>query len=72
LKELIKAIEHLKIDKGIDDKQFAKSIELDPGAWSRKKRNITKLTKYDLDMIVIKYPELKEAVCNSIGVVNNI
>lgn len=67
MKELLKAIKDLMEIKGLNDSQFALSIGLDPGGWSRKKRGLTKFTKEDLDAIVSNYPELKVPVWQSIG-----
>jgi len=70
MKELLKAVEALIEAKGLNDDQFARSIGLDPGAWSRKKRGFTKFTKPDLDAMVLTYPELKIPIWQSIGTVD--
>jgi hypothetical protein len=67
MEELLNAIKDLIRDKGLSEKQFASNIGLDPAAWSRKKRGLTKFTKDDLDSMVIVYPELKFPVWHSIG-----
>jgi hypothetical protein len=69
--ELLSAIKNLISIMGLDNKKFAISIGLDPGAWSRKQRGLTKFTKDDLDAIVRVYPELTDSVRNSIGSVKS-
>ena len=67
LDKLLKAIDDLIEMRHITHNQFAETIGVDPGAWSRKRRGLTKLTKDDLDAMVKTYPELKIPVWQSIG-----
>lgn len=65
--ELLKAIEDVRKVYRLTDEAFAKSIGMDPGGWSRKKRGLTKLNKDDLDRMVNAYGELKMVIWRSIG-----
>ena len=70
-KKLLSAIEEVKVMKGLDDTGFAQSIGMTPAGWSKKKRGLTKLTKNDLDAMVIAHPELTLAARQSIGAPDN-
>jgi hypothetical protein len=58
MQKILEAIENL----GLSANQFSKSIGMDPGGWSRKKRGITKFTEEDLSTIVRAHPELAPAI----------
>jgi len=55
---LIEAIKRVQEKYNLNDKEFSKSLGIDPGHWSRVKRELLPFGQKTLSALSQKYPEL--------------
>jgi transcriptional regulator with XRE-family HTH domain len=68
--ELIESIKKVLEINRLSDRQFALNIGIDPGNWTRIQQGKTKPSTDFFQKLVDRYPELKLAVSEYIGITN--